>query len=601
MSAPGAPVTAFLSWAHQPNPGLDPAAWRDQVLNLATGLRANGISVDVDLFHLHDLGVDWSRYGPGRVAALDFTLVAVNAAWRERFEDTADPTGGAGAAAEADELLGLFARNREEFNRKVKLIVLPGANAGDVPPRLSGVQRFTVAEPTSEALQDLRRTLTGQPEFLPPPLGSVSVLPPETRAAFARPGRIVRVEANESATASEQASVTVQPTSGAPDGVEELDVDIALLRSALRQRPPAGGPDWQRMQRQLVDAQQRLAELEARSSAASTPPVERLAELVDQVGAALERGNRCWLIVVAAPSHDGPGLDATDAPPSESTVERRRRQLQRWAEQITPIPPINTSEVAIRQPRRVSFTGALQGSDLASRRSARWRLELSDDGSAAAAAVVGEDPQLVDNTGVTGWAGESVLEAEVFLPVRRDLLETWLLTELELLVNHVQQTRDGQGQLHLLARLEPPTDVQLPQTHGLRALGVRIVDEKRDLDGQPIGERPPAGAGDLPFDAPTPISSLTTVDLPSLLADPARLVQLARKLAVELLEHFGVEQTAVLRPEGTLDALGSAWSDQMAVHQHARQLGLPVDPDSPADRRRLYAEKLGEARAWLKP
>ncbi len=31
-----------------------------------------GIDVDLDLYHLHDPAVDWSRYGPEQVARRDF-------------------------------------------------------------------------------------------------------------------------------------------------------------------------------------------------------------------------------------------------------------------------------------------------------------------------------------------------------------------------------------------------------------------------------------------------------------------------------------------------------------------------------------------------
>ncbi len=116
------------------NDSVDDDAWRDQVLVLAAALRGIG-GVDVDLYHQHDPEVDWSRYGPQQVARRDFVLVAVNAAWRERFDGTNPPTVGAGAVAEADELLGLFNKNQTEFRRKVKLVLLPGASADDVPAR----------------------------------------------------------------------------------------------------------------------------------------------------------------------------------------------------------------------------------------------------------------------------------------------------------------------------------------------------------------------------------------------------------------------------------------------------------------------------------
>ncbi|SDQ37889.1 hypothetical protein [Quadrisphaera sp. DSM 44207] len=77
-------------------------------------------------------------------------------------------------------------------------------------------------------------------------------------------------------------------------------------------------------------------------------------------------------------------------------------------------------------------------------------------------------------------------------------------------------------------------------------------------------------------------------------------VRVARQLAVELLEHFGVEDTSVLTNGGVLDELGAAAADQQLVYWHARALGLPVDPVSPARRRRRYEELLAQARAALR-
>lgn len=80
------PPTALISWAHAPNTGVTTDAWRRRVLELAIALRAHGVDADLDLFHMHERGVDWTRWGPQRVITADFTIVVVNKAWRERFE-----------------------------------------------------------------------------------------------------------------------------------------------------------------------------------------------------------------------------------------------------------------------------------------------------------------------------------------------------------------------------------------------------------------------------------------------------------------------------------------------------------------------------------
>ncbi len=627
MPAPGRPVTALLSWAHQPNPGLDPAAWRNQVLDLAIGLRRAGINVDLDLYHLHAPTVDWSRYGPQQVQDCEFVVVAVNAAWRERFEGRGAPTAGAGAAAEADELLGLFGQDRTEFIRKVKLVLLPGADERDVPPRLSGVPRFPIAEPTGTHLADLLRTLTNQPEYIPPPLGTVPVLPPRTLDEIEH---AVTLAAETSLTAGGRVSapppaaalghhlelVGGGPAPGAaPVGGhlelsgtagqrEEVETGIALLRSAQTAAGTDPDDDVLRLERLLAAAERRLTELKLTElkpkPPALAPLVERLAGLLEQVAPQLERSNSCWLLVAAVPAlPHGDGV----TPPGESARDRRQRELREWVEQSAPIPGLDVTTAAIRRPGRVAFTGERSLAGPRAGRSSEWRIEVADDGSTVLAANVAGAPRVVDGVGRLGWPnqpGQTLLDGQVFLPVRRDQLETWLLTGLELAANHLRCLGRGAGQVHLLARLEPASLVTIPQTHDPEQLGLRIVDEKRDQDGNAIGEYPPSGSTDLPLTTATPSTSvLATAEAE--LADPLALVRIARRFAVELLEHFGVEDTVVLRPDGTLDALNAGRAEWMAIYQHARQLGLPVDPHSPADRQRRYDELLAEARGWLNP
>ncbi len=492
MLAPGRPVTAFLSWAHQPNPGLDAAAWRDQVLDLATGLRRAGINVDLDLYHLHAPTVDWSRYGPQQVQDCEFVVVVVNAAWRERIEGRGAPTAGAGAAAEADELLGLFGQDRTEFIRKVKLVLLPGADERDVPPRLSGVPRFPIAEPTGAHLEDLLRTLTEQPEYIPPPLGSVPALPPRTMEALRHAvtlaaesslvlggGASVSAAATLTATGHLELGGTSRPTAaasgqielgGAADQRSRLETDIALLRTAHASQPRAGEEqDRRQLEQLLAVARERLAELESGSVPVVPPPAERLAGLFEQVSPQLNRENSCWLLVTAVPAapNGNTGLQS-----GESARERRQHDLREWVERSAPVPTLDPSTVAIRRPGRVVFTGEhLTGP---ADRSSQWRLEVADDGGAVLAANVAGAPELVAGVGQLAWPaqpGQTLLDGQVFLPVRRDRLETWLLTGLEVALNHMRCSGAQAGLMHLQARLEPSPLVTVPQTHQPQSSG----------------------------------------------------------------------------------------------------------------------------------
>jgi hypothetical protein len=135
-----------------------------------------------DLFHKHEPGIDWHRFGPKAIADREFTIIAVSVPWKERWEGRNDPHVGAGAAAEADQLQGIFTDDQLLFRKKVVIVELPLSVCEDaVPDRLRGVPRFTIREFSPEALEDLIRLLTGQPRDPLPPLGKIPVLPPRSR------------------------------------------------------------------------------------------------------------------------------------------------------------------------------------------------------------------------------------------------------------------------------------------------------------------------------------------------------------------------------------------------------------------------------------
>jgi SOS response regulatory protein OraA/RecX len=205
--------SALISWAHV-DPGWSPdqiGARRDAVFELATALRRNGVDVDVDLYHL-SASVDWTRWGPGRIAECDFVLVVVSESWRLAWEGRGDPTKGAGAAAEADSLRSIYAVNRDAFRDKVRLVLLPGANSRDIPSGLHGVPRFEVGTIDDAGLSDLLRNLTEQPEFIKGKLGDLPELPPHSSASAE--ARSAPVTAGPAATVETDAAPGPEATLG---------------------------------------------------------------------------------------------------------------------------------------------------------------------------------------------------------------------------------------------------------------------------------------------------------------------------------------------------------------------------------------------------
>lgn len=176
---------ALVSWAHI-DPGWTPEQTQerqDAVLAVANALRDNGIDADLDLFH-HNKTTDWTRFGPARVAEADrIVLGVISEAWRTAWEGGGDPTKGAGAAAEADALRSAFAKNRDTFLARLRLIVLPGQNDDEVPNGLHGVPRYWITSYDRDGMADLLRDLLDNPRFPPAPLGPRPSLDPEPSPA----------------------------------------------------------------------------------------------------------------------------------------------------------------------------------------------------------------------------------------------------------------------------------------------------------------------------------------------------------------------------------------------------------------------------------
>lgn len=163
----------FVSWAHA-NSGWSEEAqedWQSKVVKFAMGLRANGVDADIDLFHLEDTSVDWTRFGPQKIQESDTVLIVMSEGWAERWSGTNKPMQGAGAVGEADELLGLFQRNQAEFQRRCLVVMFNDVPTSVLPGRLNRLNRFSIDPYDPDSYEALLRTLTNQPRFGRPSLG----------------------------------------------------------------------------------------------------------------------------------------------------------------------------------------------------------------------------------------------------------------------------------------------------------------------------------------------------------------------------------------------------------------------------------------------
>lgn len=172
-------LSAFVSWAHSAHDWNEARSesWEKTVVEFTGSLRSHGVAADVDLFHVDDTDVDWTRFGPQRIADSDVTIIAVSSAWRERWQGRNAANVGAGAAQEADELKGRFQHHQGHFQSTVKIVILPGASEDDIPNDLRRLPRYHIRAFNLVGLEELLRALFRKPRYEPLPPGVPPDLP----------------------------------------------------------------------------------------------------------------------------------------------------------------------------------------------------------------------------------------------------------------------------------------------------------------------------------------------------------------------------------------------------------------------------------------
>lgn len=264
--------SAIVSYSHTET-GWTPAlaAERlDQVHRLVYALRTVGaVDADADIFHANE---DWTRRGPARVAASDFVLVVASPAWRDAWIGDGDPTTNKGVRAEADAVRSIEQAGRREFQKRARLIMLPGSSDADIPVGMHGIARHYVSGFEHAELEELLRDLTDQPKFVKPPLGEVPVFPP---AMTTHTPDVAQLETGtDGVTSLQPVEVTPVPDpEGRAERVEQLKAQLEALPNPL----PGEGPHlpWYRLRQQIESRlwNELREETAPPSSAASTSAV----------------------------------------------------------------------------------------------------------------------------------------------------------------------------------------------------------------------------------------------------------------------------------------------------------------------------------------
>lgn len=225
----------FVSWAHSDEDwdSTHAETWARYAAEFTTALRGFGIPADIDLYHLHEPVIDWTRFGQARVKSARFVVVLMSRAWAERWAGTNTPTVGAGAASEADTLKGLYQSNQEQFQRKVLLVLLPGVDQAIIPPDLARLNRSYVDPNDADSFDNLLRLLTNQPLYVKPAVGTLRTLPPATISSLATSDSVAPQTALEEYRTLRSAVEAGDKAKAANADVPNERLKQALLRGML--------------------------------------------------------------------------------------------------------------------------------------------------------------------------------------------------------------------------------------------------------------------------------------------------------------------------------------------------------------------------------
>lgn len=202
----GLTPTAIVSYAHS-DPQWDAEQTDERfqhALRFVHALRQHGIDADVDVFHQN---VDWTRWGPRRVLECDFVLIVVSQAWGAAWLGTGDLDLNKGVRAEADALRSVEAKAGGALQTRCRLILLPGSQETDIPGGMHGLARYRLTTCDQSDLEGLLRDLTGQPKYVPPPLGAVPVLPRSMTASVANAHNSEETEASGTGSTPDQSEI----------------------------------------------------------------------------------------------------------------------------------------------------------------------------------------------------------------------------------------------------------------------------------------------------------------------------------------------------------------------------------------------------------
>jgi len=146
---------------------LEASEQRSDLLGLANRLREDGVDARLDLYEPGP-AEGWAHWREHQVFGADFVIVVCSASYRRGFEAHEVLTGTRQVRWEA-ELLRQRIYDGPRFGSHVLPVLLPGMTVDAVPEALRGYGCYSLPAD----YDDLLRRITGQPEIVLPPLGTL--------------------------------------------------------------------------------------------------------------------------------------------------------------------------------------------------------------------------------------------------------------------------------------------------------------------------------------------------------------------------------------------------------------------------------------------
>jgi hypothetical protein len=215
----------FLSYAWESPEHIE------RVAQLYELLRNNGVDAHADIIASQDRQ-DWARWTHQQMSMADRVLVIVSSEYRRRVEGNAPQGIGRGVRHEWEFISEHLYDDPDAATQKFLPVLLPGATKADIPDRLKPTSGsyYQVNSLTPEGIRLLLRVLTGQPARVEPPLGPITLLPPEPTIPTAE---LRLLAGSDSGSADDELALQLANEACRHAGISVIDLGLVAVADGV--------------------------------------------------------------------------------------------------------------------------------------------------------------------------------------------------------------------------------------------------------------------------------------------------------------------------------------------------------------------------------